>query len=73
MDSRIAQILHEANLKHTRQRMGILSVLLDSPTLLTAEEIYLKLSEQAVSYTHLDVYKRQSMIRLGGLLWQNKR
>ncbi|MFQ9873211.1 MAG: hypothetical protein ACLRVT_09565 [Oscillospiraceae bacterium] len=35
MDSRIAQILHEANLKHTRQRMGILSVLLDSPTLLT--------------------------------------
>lgn len=63
MDSRIAQILHEANLKQTRQRMGILSVLLDSPTLLTAEEIYLKLSEQGQRFGLSTVYRTLSTLQ----------
>ena len=61
--SEIVNLRHAAHL-HDIRKVGIPDIILNKPSKLTNEEYAVIKEHTAVSYTHLDVYKRQSLTSL---------
>ena len=62
--SAIAHVLYGGNKMCIRDRPELMNLFKEVADIKTADQLNLPTPEVAVSYTHLDVYKRQNMMSL---------